>query len=225
MWEGAFRRHVNRVMKHGQPARAEVVSAEMVPMPGIRTGDVAFPWTVSLHVIPQDANAAPFDLEIKKMEVQVLVTPRPGMTLQVIYNPRKPEEMIVDPASVPKDQQEATAIDAANMRRAMELMADDAPKPAEPVADPIADARAKMEALTAYGSSYPEQVGEALAALREVAKDATATPPPAPAPGEVATAVQAQIAKLDALRAAGVLDEQTYNASKQRLLDSLSRAG
>jgi hypothetical protein len=194
MWEGAFRRHVNRVMKHGQPARAEVVSAEMVPMPGIRTGDVAFPWTVRLHVIPQDANAVPFDLEIRKMEVQVLVTPRPGMTLQVIYNPRKPEEMIVDPASVPKDQAQATAIDAANMRRAMELMADDAPKPAEPVADPIADARAKMQA-------------------------------PAPAPGEVAAAVQAQIAKLDGLKAAGVLDEQTYNASKQRLLDALKQAG
>lgn len=227
MWERAYNRHVKSVMKSGQPARAEVISAEMAHFSGISTGDVSYRWNLTLHVIPEQEGAAPFDLALKKMEVPVLVTPMPGMTLYVIYDPNKPESIIVDPASVPKDEQEREAIDAANMRREMGFLADSAPEPAESPADPIAAARAKMEAL-AHGAP-PDQaaVGEALRALRDVVADGAATPPPtpAPAPTELAAVVQAQIAKLDALKSAGVLDEQTYNASKQRLLESLSEMG
>jgi hypothetical protein len=227
MWERAYNRHVKSVMKSGQPARAEVISAEMAHFSGISTGDVSYRWNLSLHVIPEQEGAAPFDLTLKKMEVPVLVTPMPGMTLQVIYDPNKPESMIVDPASVPRDEQEREAIDAANMTREMGFLVDSAPAPAEPPADPVAEARAKIEALTHGAPPDQAALGEALRALRDVVADGAATPPPTQAtpPSELAAVVQAQIAKLDALRSSGVLDEQTYNASKQRLLDGLSQAG
>ena len=224
MWEHAYNRLVNRVMKSGKPARAEVVSAEWAlarASSGIRTGDVAFPWRVALRVTPKDRDAAPFDLTTK-MEIPKLVTPRRGMTLQVIYNPKKPKAIIIDPASVPTDAREAGAIDAANNLRAMELAAADAPPVIDPGADPVVTAREAMMALADGSAGHSDQaIGQAILALRAAAGVESPTPPPSSPPGATQAAIEARLAQLDALKAAGTLDEQTYKSSRQRLLDAL----
>ena len=221
MWEHAYNRLVERATKSGKRAQAEVISADWaLRMGGMRTGDVAFPWHVALRVTPEDGSP-PFDLETK-MEIPELVTPRRGMTLQVIYNPKKPEVIIVDPATAPRDAQEAAEIDATNHLRAMELAAADGPPLVQPSADPIATARDTMEALAAGKLGHSDEaIGQAILAMRAAAETASSATPPTAAPGTTQAAIEARLAQLDALRAADTLDEQTYQASRQRLIDAM----
>jgi hypothetical protein len=71
-------------MASGKSAGAEVVLAEPAGRGGISTGDVSVPWKMQLRIFP--GNEPPFELNVK-MEVPILMTLSPGMTLDVIYNP------------------------------------------------------------------------------------------------------------------------------------------
>ena len=66
---------------------------------------------------------------------------------------------------------------------------------------------------------------QAIAALvraqREAVQVAMASPPPSPSPAATDAAIEAKLAQLDALKAAGAMDEHTYSASRQRLIDAL----
>ena len=225
MFEHAYNRLVERVTRSGVPAQAEVLSAELV-LPryrkGISYGNVTSPWRVGLRISPE--SGAAFDLETK-IEIPMPMEARLGETLRVIYNPQKPDDIIVDPASVPTDPLEASQLDAANARQALQIRADRLPEPAEPVADPIAAAREAAQAVASQAGVSDEAMAGVLRAQQEAIKAAMANRPPAPTqpPGGTEAAIEAKLAQLDALRASGALDEQTYNASRQRLIDALLR--
>lgn len=146
------------------------------------------------------------------------------MTPQVIYDPYSPDDIIVDPASVPTDLYQASATDAANTMHALEIEADRLPAPADPVTDPIAAARAAAHAVTDQAASSDDAIAALFRAQREAVQAALggAVPAsPSPAPGATEAAIEAKLKELDAMKTAGALDEQTYKASRQRLIDAL----
>jgi hypothetical protein len=148
MWEVEYKRHVQSVMKSGKPARATVVSAEMSTsrfFGSQRTGDVSWGWNVNLQVVPEDA--PPFDLQTK-MEVPIVMTLVQGTELQVIYNPNKPESIIVDPEGAPKDLKQGLTqyeIDSVRLSGGDTTGMQEA---AEAASDPIEAAKAAREAAT-----------------------------------------------------------------------------
>jgi hypothetical protein len=247
VWEHHYNRHVKSVMKSGQPASAQVMLAEPCSLPGERTGDVSWPWNMHMQVVPvQDA---PFELQVR-MEIPILMNPSAGTTLQVIYDPDKPQSIIVDPASVPKDQKEALTEQAIETVRARGGDTTGMQEAADAASDPIAASQAAFAQATrnqaaqtnaqlaAFLRVRSEQGEAAAAALAEAQKrallekmfpgrafgaDAIAPTPPetAPASSDQTGAIQAKLEQLVRLKADGALDEQEYEAARKRVIDSL----
>jgi hypothetical protein len=250
MWERHYNHYVKSVMKSAKPARAEVVSAE--PAPGHRvgenTGDVSWGWNMALKVTPEVGD--PFDLSVK-MEIPILMDPVHGTILQVFYNPDKPEKIVVDPASVPKNKRDAVVAAAIDIEHSMGAETTGMKEAAEGISDPIKAAEAasaqagrnvaaNRDAMIAevdrVRAEQGNQAAEALVAsntqamLSQVQEArARAGLPPVdpsqlvvpPAVADPTAAVQAKLEDLDRLRDAGVLDEQNYQASRKRLIDSV----
>lgn len=225
MWDRAYDRHVQSVMASGQPASAEVLGAEPARSfmhSGISTGDVSTPWNMRLRIAAGDD--PPFDLTVK-MELPIVLTPVVGMTLQVVYNPKDPEKIIVDPESAPKDQKEGATDYVIESARATGLDTTGMQEAADSETDPIAAAAAAAAQMRAnVAARNNAQLSESLRARREAlqAEGATTGADTAQTQAKLSVeAFQAQLEKLNALKASGALDESEYQATRQKLLDRL----
>jgi hypothetical protein len=211
-------------MESGKSAGAEVVLAEPAGRGGISTGDVSVGWKLQLRIFPGDE--PPFELDVK-MEVPIFMTPSPGMTLDVIYNPEHPEKIIVDPKSAPQDAREGSVSYVIESARARGEDTTGMQEAADAETDPIAAAAAAARQRRA---NIMERSNAQLAASLRARSEAQAAggSPPAPAqsppgtPQELSVdAFKAQLEKLDQLKASGALDEGEYAAARQKLVDRL----
>jgi Short C-terminal domain len=197
-------------MDSGKSAGAEVVLAEPAGGGGISTGDVSVAWKLQLRIFPGDE--PPFELNVK-MEVPIFMTLSPGMTLDVIYNPKHPEKIIVDPKSAPKDAREGSVsyvIESARLRGEDTTGMQEA---ADAETDPIAAAAAAARQRRA---NIMERSNAQLAASLRGSPPASGTPP------ELSVdAFKAQLEKLNQLKESGALDEDEYAAARQKLVDRL----
>jgi hypothetical protein len=222
-------------MASGKPAGAEVVLAEPAGgfmRSGISTGDVSVPWNMQLRIVPGDE--PPFDLNVK-MEVPILMAPTPGMTLQVIYNPKQPEKIIVDPESAPKDKKEALTAQVIESAQAQGLDTTGMQEAADAATDPIAAAAAAAAQMRANVTARSNaQLAASLRARSEAlqAQVAAGSPPVATGPegghpqsgppqDMSVEAFKAQLEKLNNLKAIGAIDENEYQAVRQKLIDGL----
>jgi hypothetical protein len=220
-------------MASGKPSGAEVVGGEPAAHFMHSGGaDVSVPWNMQLRVVPADE--PPFDLSVK-MEMPILMAPTPGTTLQVIYNPEHPEQIVVDPQSVPKDKKEAFTDYAIDSARVMGVDTTGMQEAADAETDPIAAAEAATAQMRANVMARSNALlAESLRAPREgLEAQAAAGSPPAPAgsegeqpgsgtPEETSVeAFEAQLAKLNNLKATGAIDENQYQALRQKLIDAI----
>jgi hypothetical protein len=246
VWERHYNHYVKSVMKSGKPARATVITAQPVAgHGGLRTGDVSWGWNVQLQVIPEGGE--PFELQ-GKVEIPLLMDLVPNMTLQVFYDPQKPLSMVVDPAAVPQTKKDAVVANTINAEHSMGADTTGMKEAAEAYTDPIeaaeaaaAQARrnivAKRDAQLAEVNRVRAEQGDAAAdalvaannkALIAQVYDGFAkvglspgpiTEPDGPPPQTAD--IEARLAQLSQLRAAGQLDEQEYKVARQRVLDNL----
>jgi hypothetical protein len=219
-------------MASGKPAGAEVLLAEPAGgHGGISTGDVSVPWNMQLRIVAGDE--PPFDMNVK-MEVPILMAPTPGMTLQVIYNPKHPEKIIVDPESAPKDKKEAFTAQVIESAQAQGLDTTGMQEAADAETDPIAAAAAAAAQMRANVTARSNaQLAASLRARRERGAQAAAGSPPVatglegedpqsgPPQDTSVEAFKAQLEKLNDLKAMGAIDENEYQATRQKLIDKL----
>lgn len=88
-----------------------------------------------------------------------------------------------------------------------------------PVAFPAEAQMANAQVLSELLSGDPTQMHAAVDALR--ASAASAAPAPAPAPAEASADPGARLAKLDALKASGLLTDEEHAEQRRRVLDSI----
>ncbi len=193
-------------MASGKSAGAEVLLAEPAGRGGISTGDVSVPWRLHLRIIPGDE--PPFELDVK-MEVPIVMSLTPGMTLDVIYNPKHPEKIIVDPKSAPKDTREGNVAFVIEWARAQGQDTTGMQEAADAETDPIAAAEAASRQLRA--NIMARSNAQLAASLRARGE----------APELSVDAFKAQLEKLNELKASGALDESEYQAARQKLVDRL----
>jgi hypothetical protein len=208
-------------MASGKSAGAEVLLAEPAGRGGISTGDVSVPWKLQLRIVPGDE--PPFELDVK-MEVPIVMSLSPGMTLDVIYNPKHPEKIIVDPKSAPKDQREGNIAYVIDAARAQGLDTTGMQEAADAETDPIAAAAAAAAAMRAnIMASTNAQLAASLRTRSEAqAGGGAGAQPPAGMPQELSVdAFKAQLEKLNELKASGALDENEYHDARQKLVDRL----
>jgi hypothetical protein len=216
-------------MASGKSAGAEVLLAEPAGRGGIHTGDVSVPWQLHLRIVPGDE--PPFELDVK-MEVPIVMTLSPGMTLDVIYDPKHPEKIIVDPKTAPKDQREGNVAFVIESARAMGQDTTGMQEAADAETDPIAAAAAAAAAMRANITARANaQLAASLRARQEAQAAGGSQPAPAGSAGEQppsgmpqelsVDAFKAQLEKLNDLKATGALNESEYQAARQKLVDRL----
>lgn len=193
-------------MASGKSAGAEVLLAEPAGRGGIHTGDVSVPWQLHLRIVPGDE--PPFELDVK-MEVPIVMTLSPGMILDVIYDPKHPEKIIVDPKSAPKDQREGNVAFVIESARAMGQDTTGMQEAADAETDPIAAAEAAARQMRANVAASSNAHFAAAMRARSDAQELSVD------------AFKAQLEKLNELKATGALDESEYAAARQKLVDRL----
>ena len=213
MRENAYNRHVASVAKSGVPASAQVVSAGVAYTYWHSNADYSVPWNMEFAVTP--AEGSPFDLSVK-MQIPVLIAPIPGMTLQVVYDPKNHENIVIDPASVPTNTRDGVVQETIMLTQAMGGDTTGMEEAAAGIPDPIAAAAAASAQMRQnVMASSNEMLRQSLAARRG---DAAAGPAGA---GDSVDELQAQIEKLNGLKEAGALSDDEYAAARQRLIDKL----
>jgi hypothetical protein len=216
--ESAYNRHVASVTKSGVPATAQVISAGVAysfwrSHETHGSVDYAVEWNMVFKVAPADQ--PPFDLSVK-MQIPVLISPIPGMALQVVYDPKNHENIVIDPASVATNKRDGVVQETIMLAQAMGGDTTGMEEAAAGISDPIAAAEAASAQMRANVMARSnEMMRQSLAARRG---DAAAGPAQ---PAESVDQFQAQIEKLNGLKEAGVLSDEEYAAARQQLIDKL----
>jgi hypothetical protein len=212
MWE-TYKQLERSLTKSGHCATAEVLSAEIVDNYSNRESRMGYAevmvwWQVGLRVTPEDA--PPFEVS-QEMRVSDHITPRSGTTLEVLYDPADPKRMVVDPKTVPTTEQgsaqyaldsmAAAGFDTSGLGAAVEA------------GDINAIMNARHAAAAARANAQVAAAMQRRAAGQQAAGQQAASPQAA-APADVPSRLE----KLFALKQAGVITDDDYETTKQRLL-------
>lgn len=98
------------LLKSGQAGSAEVLGAD--PATSFADAGVTYTnnptelWDIALRVTPE--GESPFDVHVK-MRISSFATVTRGAVLQVLFDPKDHERIVVDPRTLPKNAQEMVA--------------------------------------------------------------------------------------------------------------------
>ena len=222
----SYARLEKALMKSGCSGTATVLEARPERMfthggAGGQAGMDYPPWFLSLRVVP--TTGPEFEVQ-QKVRVHEFITPTPGETLQVLYDPDDHTRMIVDPRTAPETADEGSALYAAAVHRSMTegtegLEQADAASALEIVREKQMEALNQAMGQSPAAAAALQGVVEAQSAAIDQAMERAAHGPP-PVPG-VADRLEAGLARLQALKDAGTIDDATYQAERQAMLDRL----